>query len=44
MKPRNWVLTALNHELPDRWPMQVSFTSEFPDRLQADMQIKGQIW
>ena len=43
MRPRDRVLTALNHELPDRCPMQVSFTPEFAARLRADMQIKGQI-
>jgi uroporphyrinogen decarboxylase len=33
---------ALNHEAPDRCPMQVSFTPEFADRLRSDMQMKGQ--
>jgi uroporphyrinogen decarboxylase len=33
---------ALNHETPDRCPLQVSFTPEFADRLRADMQIRGQ--
>ena len=28
---------ALNHETPDRCPMQISFTPEFADRLRADM-------
>jgi len=32
---------ALNHEEPDRCPLQVSFTPEFADRLRADMAIKG---
>jgi uroporphyrinogen decarboxylase len=41
MLPRDRVETALNHELPDRCPMQVSFTPEFADRLNTDMQIKG---
>lgn len=42
MKPRDRVQTALNHERPDRCPMQISFTPEFADRLRADMDIKGQ--
>jgi uroporphyrinogen-III decarboxylase len=42
MKHRNRVLTALNHEAPDRCPMQMSFTPEFADRLRADLQLKGQ--
>jgi uroporphyrinogen decarboxylase len=29
MKHRDRVLTALNHQVPDRWPMQVSFTPEY---------------
>ncbi len=33
---------ALNHERPDRCPMQISFTPEFADRLRADMAIQGQ--
>ena len=41
MKPRERVMLALNHEAPDRCPMQVSFTPEFADRLRADLQIKG---
>jgi len=41
MKPRERVETALNHEQPDRCPMQISFTPEFAERLRADMQIKG---
>jgi uroporphyrinogen decarboxylase len=41
MKHRERVLMALNHEAPDRCPMQVSFTPEFADRLRADLQIKG---
>jgi uroporphyrinogen decarboxylase len=35
------VLTALNHEAPDRCPLQVSFTPEFAGRLKADLQVKG---
>ena len=42
MKPRERVQMALNHERPDRCPMQISFTPEFADRLRADMEIKGQ--
>ena len=42
MKPRDRVKLALNHERPDRCPMQISFTPEFAERLRADMQIKGE--
>ncbi len=41
MKPRERVLTVLNHEKPDRCPMQISFTPEFADRLRADLELKG---
>ena len=41
MKPRERVEMALNHEEPDRCPMQISFTPEFADRLRADMEIQG---
>jgi len=41
MKPRERVEIALNHERPDRCPMQISFTPEFAQRLRADMEIKG---
>ena len=41
MKHRERVETALNHERPDRCPMQVSFTPEFADRLRADMELQG---
>lgn len=41
MKPRERVEIALNHEKPDRCPMQISFTPEFADRLNQDMQTKG---
>ena len=37
MKHRQRVATALNHETPDRCPMQVSFTPEFAHRLRADL-------
>jgi uroporphyrinogen decarboxylase len=42
MKHRERVLTALQHEEPDRCPMQVSFTPEFAARLEADLKLKGQ--
>jgi len=42
MNHRERVLTALNHEEPDRCPMQVSFTPEFAARLETDMQLRGQ--
>ena len=32
---------ALNHEVPDRCPMQISFTPEFADRLRKDMELQG---
>jgi uroporphyrinogen decarboxylase len=37
VKPRDRVLTALSHEVPDRCPMQVSFTPEFAARLRTEM-------
>jgi uroporphyrinogen decarboxylase len=42
MTHRERVIAALNHEVPDRCPMQVSFTPEFADRLRADLQIRGE--
>jgi uroporphyrinogen decarboxylase len=42
MKHRERVLTALNHEEPDRCTMQISFTPEFAARLEIDLQLKGQ--
>ena len=42
MKPRERVLMALNHEEPDRCPLQVSFTPEFANRLRKDMQLGGE--
>ena len=42
MKHRDRVKTALDHQAPDRCPMQVSFTPEFAARLEADLQLKGQ--
>ncbi len=41
MKPRERVQAALNHEAPDRCPMQVSFTPEFANRLRAELQLEG---
>ena len=42
MKPRDRVLIALNHERPDRCPMQVSFTPEFASRLMSEMNLGGE--
>jgi uroporphyrinogen decarboxylase len=39
MKHRDRVLTALNHEVPDRCPMQISFTPEFAARLAQDLNL-----
>lgn len=39
MKPRDRVMAALNHEAPDRCPMQLSFTPEFASRLRAEMKL-----
>jgi len=41
MKHRERVWMALNHETPDRCPLQVSFTPEFAVRLGDDLHIKG---
>jgi uroporphyrinogen decarboxylase len=41
MRPRERVEMALNHEVPDRCPMQISFTPEFADRLRGDMELLG---
>jgi len=41
MKHRDRVLTSLNHEVPDRCPMQISFTPEFAGRLSEDLLAKG---
>lgn len=41
MQHRDRVLMALNHEIPDRCPMQVSFTPEFAARLRGAMQLGG---
>ena len=40
MNHRERVQAALNHEVPDRCPMQISFTPEFADRLRADLALK----
>lgn len=39
MKPRDRVLTALNHEKPDRCPMQISFTPEFATLLAKEINL-----
>jgi uroporphyrinogen decarboxylase len=41
MKHRERVLMALNHQEPDRCPMQVSFTPEFAARLRRDLGLSG---
>jgi len=40
MTHRERVQTALNHEQPDRCPMQVSFTPEFADRLRLELNAR----
>ena len=40
MKHRDRVIMALNHEKPDRCPMQIGFTPEFEDLLRQETQIK----
>ncbi|HVM70214.1 MAG TPA: uroporphyrinogen decarboxylase family protein [Anaerolineales bacterium] len=42
MDHRERVLTALDHQEPDRCPMQISFTPEFAARLEVDLRLKGQ--
>jgi uroporphyrinogen decarboxylase len=44
MKHRDRVLTALNHEPPDRCPMQISFTPEFAERLRADLAMNEKVF
>ena len=39
MKHRDRVLMSLNHEEPDRCPMQISFTPEFASRLRQKVNI-----
>lgn len=41
MNSRERVQMALAHEIPDRCPMQISFTPEFADRLRDDMELQG---
>jgi len=41
VKARERVETVLNRELPDRCPMQASFTPEFANRLRADLELQG---
>jgi uroporphyrinogen decarboxylase len=41
MKHRDRVLTALNHEQPDRCPMQISFTPEFAARLREHLGLRS---
>jgi uroporphyrinogen decarboxylase len=41
MKPRERVQMALNHETPDRCPMQISFTPEFAVRLRENLGLTG---
>lgn len=41
MKPRERVMMALNHEEPDRCPMQISFTPEFANRLRKELNFNG---
>ena len=39
MKHRDRVLTALNNEIPDRCPLQISFTPEFAARLSKELNL-----
>ncbi|MBI4893756.1 MAG: hypothetical protein HY821_24265 [Acidobacteria bacterium] len=39
MTHRERVATALRHQIPDRCPMQVSFTPEFAERLRTHLQL-----
>ena len=41
MRRKDRVAMALNHETPDRCPMQVNFTPEFADRLRADLKMEA---
>ena len=40
-KPRERVETALAHEVPDRCPMQASFTPEFAVRLRDELRLRS---
>ena len=42
MKHRDRVRASLNHEEPDRCPMQISFTPEFAQRLSNDIGTSGE--
>jgi uroporphyrinogen decarboxylase len=42
MNHRERVLASLHHQIPDRCPMQISFTPEFAARLEADLNLRGQ--
>ncbi len=42
MTPRERVIKALNHQEPDRPPMQISFTPEFANRLADALNISGE--
>jgi uroporphyrinogen decarboxylase len=42
MKHRDRVLASINHEAPDRCPMQISFTPEFAARLRQQLRQSGQ--
>jgi uroporphyrinogen decarboxylase len=41
MKPRERVEKSIDHEQPDRCPMQISFTPEFAERLRLDLAIQA---
>ncbi len=43
MKPRDRIRTALNHEEPDRCPMQITFTPEFANRLRGEMGLESDL-
>jgi uroporphyrinogen decarboxylase len=43
MKHRQRVLLALEHQTPDRCPMQISFTPEFARRLREQMRLAGRL-
>jgi len=44
MRPRDRVIAALNHEEPDRCPMQISFTPEFAERLRTDLAMNEKVF
>ena len=43
MRHRDRVIAALQHEAPDRCPMQISFTPEFADRLRNELEREGSL-